>query len=270
MTTNVLKNGKPVSGTLEWASKNVNFINGCSHDCKYCYAKSIAVRFKRKTVDNWKEEIVIYDKLNKMAKKVDGRIMLSSTHDHMPEHFDVTIKMLDKLLKTGNDVLVVSKPHLEVIQKICEHFPAYKDKILFRFTIGSMDNNVLKFWEPGAPDFEERLAALKFAHSAGYQTSVSCEPALDGNTYELTQELLPYVTDSIWIGLANRLNANLKLNGHGDVETRKMADELQKIQSDAWVFGLYKNLGNNSKIRWKDSCKKILKLEQPTVKGLDI
>jgi len=84
------------------------------------------------------------------------------------------------------------------------------------------------------------------------------------------QVLLPYVTDSIWIGLANRLKGNLKLNGHGDAETLEKANELQKIQSDEWVIDLYKLLTDNPKIRWKDSCKKILQIERPTLAGLDI
>ena len=34
---------KPVSGTKEWADRNENCLDGCSHDCKYCYAKAMAV-----------------------------------------------------------------------------------------------------------------------------------------------------------------------------------------------------------------------------------
>lgn len=266
----LLKKEKPVSGTLEWAEKNVNCINGCSHDCKYCYAKSMAIRFKRKTAENWKDEVVNYNKLSNKIRKVEGRIMFPSSHDLSPEHIDVIIQKLDRLLKAGNDVLIVSKPHPEVIQKICNHFPEYKDQILFRFTVGSLDNEILKFWEPGAPSFEERIASLKFAHSLGFQTSVSCEPALDCNTYNLVQKLLPYVTDSIWIGLANRLKSNLKLNGHGDEITLAKVEKLKAIQTDEWVFELYDKLGDNPKIRWKDSCKRILNMELVTEKGLDI
>ena len=36
-------------GTYEWAAETKNIISGCIHDCKYCYAKSMAVRFNRKT-----------------------------------------------------------------------------------------------------------------------------------------------------------------------------------------------------------------------------
>jgi DNA repair photolyase len=36
---------KPVFGTKEWADRIENCLDGCSHDCKYCYAKVTAVRF---------------------------------------------------------------------------------------------------------------------------------------------------------------------------------------------------------------------------------
>ena len=48
-----------VFGTKEWANKNVNCLSGCSHDCHYCYAKAGAIRFKRKTPTNWKEEVFV-------------------------------------------------------------------------------------------------------------------------------------------------------------------------------------------------------------------
>ncbi len=257
-------------GTKEWAMQNVNFINGCKNDCLYCYAKSMAIRFGRKTPETWKIEEVKEDKIPKKFGKVDGITMFPSSHDISPENADYAINILEKLLKADNNVLVVSKPHLEVVQKICYHLQQYREQILFRFTIGSTSNETLKFWEPNAPSFEERLASLQYAFSHGYKTSVSCEPTLDGNTYELVQQLSPYVTDSIWIGLANRLKGNLKLNGHGNPETWEKADNLKKLQNKAWVYELADKLTDNPKIRWKDSCKKILQIERPTVKGLDV
>ena len=38
-----------VKGTLEWACRTFNICLGCKHDCWYCYAKSIAIRFGRAT-----------------------------------------------------------------------------------------------------------------------------------------------------------------------------------------------------------------------------
>ena len=50
---------KTAFGTREWASANINISNGCYNDCKYCYSKSMAIRFKRKTPENWTEEVIV-------------------------------------------------------------------------------------------------------------------------------------------------------------------------------------------------------------------
>ena len=75
--------------------------------------------------------------------------------------------------------MVVSKPHLPCIETICSQMPAYKQQITFRFTVGLLDDDLRAFWEPGAPSFNERLASLRHAFEAGYQTSVSAEPLLE-------------------------------------------------------------------------------------------
>lgn len=38
-----MKEGKPVFGTTEWAASNVNYLKGCSNDCKYCFSKEMAI-----------------------------------------------------------------------------------------------------------------------------------------------------------------------------------------------------------------------------------
>ena len=166
--------------------------------------------------------------------------------------------------------MLVTKPHLFVIQEIDRFFSDKKDQILFSFTIGSTDSATLKFWEPFAPSFDERLSSLQYAYSKGFKTSVSCEPALDTNTEELVEILLPFVTDSIWIGLPNRLKGILKLNGADDPETLSAAEELMRSQSVEWVQQLYNTYRGNPKIKWKDSIKKIVGIERPTEVGLDI
>ncbi len=270
MTSSIKNKQRPAFGTKEWAGSNENFIQGCIHDCKYCFAKGNAVRFRRKTAENWRIEEVNFKKLKRGVRKRKGTIMFPSSHDISPKNVDYAIQHLEKLVKAGNNVLVVSKPHLEVIQKICSHFQPYKDQMLFRFTIGSDNTETLKFWEPNAPSFEERLSALQHAQAQGFKTSVSIEPALDGNTFELVQKLSPFVTDSLWIGLANRLKGNLKLNGHADDETWTKANELKAIQTKHWVEELADKLKDHPKIKWKDSCKKVLGIIRPIETGLDI
>ena len=265
-----MKNEKQVFGTYEWAVENANFINGCFHNCKYCYSKEMAIRFKRKTTINWEQEEVNYIQLEKKVKKVDGYIMFPSSHDITPENLKYSLKFLKKLLDAGNDVLVVTKPHFEVIEKICITFNKYKKHILFRFTIGSNNSETLKFWEPNAPSFEERKKCLQFAFENGFSTSISCEPMLDDNIADLVSDLEKFVTDSIWIGKANFLLRRLKMNGIEDKETLEKATKLIALQSDDKIKLLYNNLTGNKKIKWKESIKKIVQIEISTQKGLDI
>lgn len=265
-----MKKEKKVFGTYEWAAKTVNVINGCSHNCKYCYAKAMAVRFKRKAIDNWHIEEVNLKQLKMEKRKTDGLVMFPSTHDITPENIPYSIEVLKNLIDAGNKVLIVTKPHIEVVAEICEKFQSNKASILFRFTIGSTDSETLKFWEPEAPDYNERKLCLVYAFIQGFSTSVSCEPMLDINTFQLVNELLPFITDAIWIGKPNRLLSRLKFNGINDKQTISRAKKLIALQSDEYIRSLYESFKDCKKVKWKESIKKVVDIEISTTKGLDI
>jgi DNA repair photolyase len=261
---------KTVFGTKEWASHNENCISGCSNHCRYCYAQSMAVRFGRKTPDTWKNEILHQGKLVRRFKKKQGRFMFPTTHDITPENFDHCMVFLENILKAGNEVLVVSKPHLDCIRSMCNRFNEYRQQILFRFTIGSADNDILRFWDQDAPGFEERLESLAYAYRAGYATSVSCEPLLDANADDLIRQVRPYVTDAIWLGKGNNMIGRLKMNGHGDQETIQRAVHLMASLSAEYVLDLYDRHRDDPHIKWKDSLKKVVGIEISVKAGLDI
>ena len=202
-------------GTNQWSDKTINCCTGCSHDCLYCYAKSMAIRFKQVTANQWPIERIRQHDVLKRHKKYSGRVMFPSSHDITPINIEACLTVLKKLLNAGNQVLIVSKPHMECIEKICDAFMSYRDQILFRFTIGACDDGILSFWEPNAPSYDERKNCLIYAHEAGFKTSVSVEPMLDSANIDLLiNDLMPHVTNSIWIGTMNRTgrfgkNANL-------------------------------------------------------------
>ena len=246
------KNCKNDFGTNEWAVINVNFISGCIHNCKYCFSKANSMRWGQKTLEEWLNEDVRQHDLQKKHKKYDGLVMFPSSHDITPTHLADSITVLKELLDNGNDVLIVTKPHLDCIKRICEELAEFKSQILFRFTIGSTDSSVLKFWEPNAPDFTERLECLKYAYHAGFATSVSSEPMLDDNIDAVVSAVSPYVTDTIWIGKVNHLLSRLKLNGANDSATIKEANKLIQWQSDPInINDLKMRYANNPKIRFK-------------------
>ncbi len=260
---------KQLTGTKEWACKTVNVCMGCSHDCAYCYAKSMAIRFGRSSVGTWKQQTALPAKLLEAGRGKPTRVMFPSTHDITPECLDICMDALRRLLAKGHEVVVVTKPHLECIQAICDWFPYHRDKLMFRFTIGSMSDAVLKAWEPNAPTYEERRLALQWAYEFEFQTSVSCEPMLDTHVEDIVEAVDADVTDTIWIGLMNDVKQRLTLNG-ASPEMHKMGAELIRQCSREMIGDLYGRLKDNPKIRWKDSIKKMLGLERPSRAGLDI
>lgn len=195
-------------GTKEWADSNVNCYLGCSNDCNYCYAKKMAIRFNRKTEKNWKIMAPNVKNIKKSYSKRKGRIMFPTSHDITSESLKDCMIVLKKLVNAENKVLVTTKPKFECVKAICDNFLSYKNLIQFRFTITSIDNRLLKFWEPNAPSLEERLKSLKYAFSHGYKTSISIEPFLDKNPYILVEKLKPFVTESIWIGKMNYVKSS--------------------------------------------------------------
>jgi DNA repair photolyase len=258
---------KKVSGTTEWASSNANCISGCVHDCWYCYAKAKAIELGVKTKDTWKVEDILPDPV-KVGKR-SGRVMFPTTHDITPNNSEYCLDYLEAILAKGNEILVVSKPYLSVIREASIRFLKYRDNILFRFTMGTTNSLDLKLWEPGAPDFSERISALAFAHSYGYKTSVSSEPMLTLDIDILIECTRPYITDCIWLGLMNKPVDRLTLNG-ATQHVIKAAETLLLGWSDDRVKELYLRYKNDRKVKWKESIKKIVGIEIPTEKGLDI
>ena len=264
------RRAKPrISGTKEWSVESVNILLGCAHQCRYCYARANALRRKQiPNVQVWgRSYLTLREKeVAKRRKDVGGTVMFPSTHDILPEFLEPSLTVIGNILEAGNRILIVSKPHLECIEAICREFEQYRDRILFRFTIGAMDSSILEYWEPGAPAFEERLASLKHAYRQRFATSVSCEPMLDSeNVVALFCALAPYVTDSIWIGKMNGIDYRVE-PGTDPRAIRRIKDG----QTDGRVREIYAALKHEQKVKWKESFKKVLGLDLAEEPGLDV
>jgi len=249
---NTPKKRKITSGTREWADYNVNCIKGCYNNCRYCYAKMMAKRFGRSTDDTWKNMNIRKEVLSRNYKKRPGRVMFPSAHDifDISPFKEACFIVLKKLLESGNDVLVTTKPKLTIIQEIDHQFSDYKDQIQFRFTITSDDDQLLEFWEPNAPRFKERLASLKYAFQEKFKTSVSIEPFLDYNPTKLAETITPFITESIWIGRMNYIpRKNISK------EEKPYYSEIRKNYETCHLWEICNKLDGHPKIRVKDSIK---------------
>ena len=68
---------KSTYGFKEWTANSVNCCTGCSNNCRYCYAKGMAIRFKRLTAEEWPIERV-------RQKDVDRRPAAVCRPDNVP------------------------------------------------------------------------------------------------------------------------------------------------------------------------------------------
>ena len=148
-------------------------------------------------------------------------------------------------------MLIVTKGELSAVSRILINLEEYRDKIEFRFTIGSNDSAVTDYWEPGAPKDAERCISLSFAYTSGFKTSVSMEPLLIENPAKFISAMDSTVTSEIWIGMMNHYALNPAIPEHA----RQI-----KIQSRENLQRVYEATKDNPKVRYKDSMRELLGL----------
>lgn len=129
-----------------------------------------------------------------------------------------------------------------------------------RVTIGSDDQRLLNYWEPNAPAYEERVAALKYMFEKGWNTSVSVEPCLNlAGVALMYHNLEPFIRSTFWIGKMNFIKTRVGIDTEED---QKMVSEIEAGQTDDIVGAVYAQLKKESKVRWKGSFKKVLRLPE--------
>lgn len=258
-----------ISGTREWAVAEINCSVGCPHDCRYCYARVAAL--KKGLIDSasdWTRSRIIDSEVKSSRPRYGGQVMFPTAHDIVEDNLEAALQVMSRLLEADNQLLIVSKPSRVCIEQICDRFFAQRSQILFRFTITSRNDHILGVWEPGAPDYQERLESLQLASKRGFQTSVSIEPMLDlEDVRGMIDEIEPYVSHSIWVGKLNRMEERVK------IDSGEVAAEVERIrneQQDRNIIDLYEALKGRSLIRWKESVKLVVGLPLATESGLDI
>jgi hypothetical protein len=248
------------TGVAEWAEHSVNIQTGCEHNCRYCFARHNAVvRFKQCDAAQWTKPVIDQTKVDRRYHgRYKGVVMFPTAHDITPLNLSEYLCVLRKLLDAGNNILIVTKPHWPCITVICEAYANFKKQMTFRFTIGSTGDAVLKFWEPGAPGFMERLSCLRYAYYRGYSTSVSCEPYLDPHVIYTYTACKPYITDSFWVGKLRHFNSRVQLYGVTEEQMKQFVEPLKAAQCDKVVRDIYKLLDGQPFIQWKDSIREVM------------
>ena len=171
--------------------------------------------------------------------------------------------LLRKFVEAGNQMLVVTKPHLEVVEAICDE--PWSHNVTFRFSIGMLDERLRELWEPGAPPIDERLDAMHYAHASGYGTSVSAEPLLEPwNALQLYLACEPFLSKDkgspageFWIGKLNRIRDRVRIKSTEQRKALSKVIDWQTDQNVMHIVTLFQHRGTRH-VRWKDSYKQVI------------
>ena len=104
----------------DWTKKGnrINICTGCENDCLYCYMKPISARKPNgKKPADWHNMEIRQPDVDKNRKLHDGLVGFPSSHDITPSNINAYLTVLGKLLRAGNEVLIVSKPRLDCIKR---------------------------------------------------------------------------------------------------------------------------------------------------------
>jgi DNA repair photolyase len=162
-----------------------------------------------------------------------------SGHDLYPQIVEHASEQFVELLnKTPCNLLIHSKPSLSVMQCLAHNLYPWRDRIMFSFTIGTANAEVMKIVETMAPELDERVAALEHVYKAGFQVGVGCTPALDifvEDTYQLVRPWLrgPFRVGAVY-GAENELTRNYKTRGKPH-NKYKFSRQLLHPQTEEWV-----------------------------------
>ncbi len=247
-------------GTKEWACSNVNFSKGCSHGCRYCYARRMANRFGWKKDADWPNMENKPEFAKKSFRKRQGWIMSPSSHDITQSNKNLALKVFKNILQPGNNLLIVSKPSFRIVQFLCKELLPWKNQILFRFTIGTLSDQKRRYWEPFAPSINQRIKALEYTNDYEWNNSISIEPFLDDGVVNLINAVDSCVSHTIWIGPMNKIHVPKNL----------WTKELTNLYSGESLSQLKSEIDslNNPKIRYKDHFLNILARSRKKEKGV--
>jgi DNA repair photolyase len=245
------------TGVQEWAEHSFNLQIGCQNNCIYCYAANNSNRYGIRKRDDWSREELTKNASIQSYPLKQGVVMFPTTHDITDFNVEQFIRIASLVLAKGNRLLIVSKPQRIVIWHVMRSLEQWKSQILFRFTIGAMDDCLVNLWEPGASHPLDRLFTLADTQLLGFARSVSIEPMLGGveETLRVVDNVRIWNPETVWIGKMNKIRLRVQ---NIKPEVNEAINLIEYQQRDSEILRLYAALKDVPVIRWKDSINTVL------------
>jgi len=168
---------------------------GCSHGCIYCYARLYTD--KKEVKERWGEVVLVKINLIELLRREASRIRgvvgvgtVTDPYQPIESEYGLTRESLKVLLRRGVRVSIQTKSGLVTRDKdiLVEH----RGLVDVGFTITTLDEEMARWLEPGAPPPSERVRALEELSSAGVRTWLFYGPVIPGinDGDEVVEELV--------------------------------------------------------------------------------
>jgi DNA repair photolyase len=188
----------------------LNPFTGCQIGCVYCYARLFMRRYSGHR-EPWGKFVDVKvnasEILRKQLKKAKvGIIWISSVCDPyqpLEAKFEITRSCLKELVNHQFPINIQTKSIL--VLRDVDLLQDFKT-IEVGFTISTDDEQIARYFEPGANFISQRINALAKLHDAGIQTYAFIGPLLPGNPSRLIARLEGKV-DRILIDRMNYLQS---------------------------------------------------------------
>jgi DNA repair photolyase len=178
----LLRSGKVIRAFDPWSSPlctcppkySLNPYTGCSHFCLYCYATAYIGVKPSTPKKNYKRRL-----LHDLERVVDPQYHIdiaTSSDPYPPEErrYRLTRWTLEQLIPRGYKVLIITKGDL--VAEDADLLAGGNAAVTL--TITTLDRELARRLEPGAPPPQSRIAALERLTSAGVPVGIRLDPNL--------------------------------------------------------------------------------------------
>lgn len=173
---------EPKGRAKEYADLAVNLYSGCSHGCIYCFAPR--TMHKERSVFHGEPKprknvlVDLMDDCQRLTGSVTPPILMSFASDpYQPLEVEMglTSQALQILRIRDLSWTILTKGGMRAMPD----FSLYRKGDTFGTTLTFLSTEQSRIWEPGAALPDDRIEAIKVAHSLGIRTWVSLEPVID-------------------------------------------------------------------------------------------
>ena len=228
---------------------------GCTHACRYCYARFM-IRFTSHKGQKWGTFVDVKHwkpLTDKQKQNLKGQnIMISTVTDayqQIEKKACRTRALLEELKDTGCNIQILTKSSL-VLRDI-DIFKKFKGKVSIGMSINTLDENFKNEMDYASP-IHERINALKELHKQGFYTYIFIAPVFPKITdvIDIIKNTKSFINE-IWIDKLNLIETSVRHDINEWLDNSKKYKHLRELYDNPDDY--YKTLRKDVKKYCKDN-----------------